>query len=50
MYVLRLADGSTFVVAGTEESAWDRGFEMLTKGCLTSQSKALNRPVSVAAE
>lgn len=32
VFVLKLADGSTLVVAGNEESAWDRGVEMLENG------------------
>lgn len=50
VYILRLADGAAFVVAGTEESAWDRGVEMLQKGCIKSQTQVFHRSVTPVCE
>jgi hypothetical protein len=47
-FILKLANGTTFVVAGNEESAWDRGVDMLEKGCIASQTKAANCDVTAA--
>lgn len=48
VFVLKLADGSTFVVAGNEESAWDRGVDLLEKGCVVSQTRSANVQIAVS--
>jgi hypothetical protein len=47
VFILKLANGATFVVAGNEETAWDRGVDMLERGCVASQTKAANFQVSL---